>query len=290
MTASSTPIPRRDLLSAASLLRQGESARTELLRLTDEELAVLTAETDGGPTVWAPWSEEHADHLESALPSVRRILLARNNLVPEGYAAPLEDREVEGDPARLVPEPRLAGILLLRRSAEQVTVVERSVSIEETFHRSRRYYYHQSPGIALEEYVNPEGVHSFAVLPVPAIGPLLAELIDPHGVAHTDGEESLLPLAADGSFPVGEHLLDDTRVFTRATASGPGGRLLATVNLHATSDSFHMSEPVLDDDGQPEALRTAELSSQGLLETLMLLVSSDDDFAASAHPGSDGKG
>lgn len=288
MTESSAPTARRDLLSATSLLRQGESARTELLHLTDEELAILTAETGGGPTVWTPWAEENAGHVESALPSVRRILLTRNNLVPEGYAAPLEDREVEGDPARLVPEPRLAGILLLRRSAEQVTVVERSVSIGGTFHRSRRYYYHQSPGIALEEYVNPEGVHAFAVLPVPSIGPLLAGLVDPHGVAHADGEEALLPLAADGSFPVGEHLLDDTRVFTRATASGPGGRLLGTVNLHATSDSFHKSEPVLDDDGQPEALRTAELSSQGLVETLMLLVSGEDDSAAGPVPGSDG--
>ncbi|GAA1491087.1 hypothetical protein [Brachybacterium sacelli] len=284
MTATSTPIPRRDLLSAASLLREGESTRTELLHLTDEELAVLTAETGGGPTVWTPWAEEHADRVDSALPSVRRILIARNNLVPEGYAAPLEDREVEGDPARLVPEPRLAGILLLRRSAVQVTAIERSVSIEGTFHRSRRYYYHQSIGIALEEYVNPEGVHAFAVLPVASIGPLLAGLVDPHGVAHQDGEEERLALAADGSFPVGEHILEDTRVFTRATSSGPGGRLLATVNLHATGDSFHMSEPVLDDDGQPETLRTAQLSSQGLVETLMLLVSGEDDSTTNPDP------
>jgi hypothetical protein len=272
MNAAEPTIARRDLLSAGSVLSEGRTERSELIMLTDEELTVLGEVTSPGPGVWMPWIESDPQRAEAGMESVRRILSARRTLVPEGFAAPLEDREVEGDPARLVPEPRVAGILLLRRSAHQVTEVDAMTTIAGETVRAKQYYYHQTGGIALEEAIDGGGNHAFAVLPLATLPEQLAEQADPYQVAGADGEVRELPFDADATLD--EEVIADTRFLLRITTSSIGGEIRRSVNIHATSDAVHITETVMSEGGEPQSLRVREVSTPSLQDVLREIVAS----------------
>lgn len=273
-TTPETPAEQtgRMLGCAASVLRDGRSTRTELSTLLDEELAVLLDECglENGPA-WMPWAEQNVDGLEASRPTVKRLLLRQQRLVPEGMAAALEEREAEGPESALVADPTTTGILVLRRSAASVTTGVRTFALEDGLRELRFYFYHQSTGVSLEEVVTAEGSHRFAVLPTSSVGERLREIVDPHEVASDDEELRELP----GDTPPeewGEEITAGTRHLTRVATTTQGAPIAREAQFHATGDAVHVVEAATEE----SVIRLAAVSPDTLREMLDHLVTGPD--------------
>jgi len=260
----------RTLRCAASILRDGAAGRTPLIDLLDEELDALIEETGAvRAPVWAPWSDDHDELLRVARPVVRRSLLHRRLLVPEALAAELEDREPEIDPQHLVSAPAVAGILLLRRSAQSVSTGVRTFMVEGGTRELRWVHFHQSGGTSLEELVTAEGEHSFSVLPTSSVGERLAELVDPRSVAAEDGAVRCLP-ADSPPEDWGGSIAEGTTHLSRLVATTPDAAEARAVTVSVTGEGVHLVEGATED-GQ-EILRIAEVSADSLSRILSGLV------------------
>lgn len=289
-TDRSAATPRRSVRCAVSVMRDGTSARTELGSFLDEELSVLEDETGiGGAPAWMPWAERHPEEADAAAETVRRLLLHRRHLVPEGAAAELEDREPEGPEADLVADPTTTGTLLLRRSAAAVTTGLRTFAVEDGLREMRCYFYHQENAVSLEEIVTAEGAHRFAILPTSQVAERLQQIVDPQEVADQDGEMREIPSSTPPE-DWGESIAEDTRYLTRLLTTAAAAPVLHGASFHATHDGVHVVEP--DDltdftaelaPGAPgpdadaqSLLRIARLSPRSLREVLDQLVRSED--------------
>lgn len=269
---------RRSVDAAASVLRDGSEERVELISLLDEELAVLLRETgvDAAP-VWMPWADENTDGLDAAVPTVRRILMRRRQLVPELLAAELENREPELADDQLVADPTTAGILLLRRSAVAVTTAIRTVALSDGPRELRCWFYHQSNGITLEEKVTAEGLHDFAVQPTALMAERLALLIDPDAVASEDSETREVTA---GTPPEhwGPGIADGTRRLTQIVTTTPEAAMARSASFHATDDAVHVAVPDLSADGPLESspLRVVQVSPESLREVLAAMIDPEE--------------
>lgn len=269
---------RRSVDVAASVLRDGSEERVELISLLDEELAVLLRETgvDAAP-VWMPWADENTDGLDAAVPTVRRILMRRRQLVPELLAAELENREPELADDQLVADPTTAGILLLRRSAVAVTTAIRTVALSDGPRELRCWFYHQSNGITLEEKVTAEGLHDFAVQPTALMAERLALLIDPDAVASEDSETREVTA---GTPPEhwGPGIADGTRRLTQIVTTTPEAAMARSASFHATDDAVHVAVPDLSADGPLESspLRVVQVSPESLREVLAAMIDPEE--------------
>lgn len=280
MTTSHTSTPetaasptRRSLRCAASVLQDGRSTRTELSTLLDEELVVLLDECgmENGPA-WLPWAAEHGEGLDASRPTVRRLLLRQQRLVPEGMAAGLEEREAEIPESELVADPTTAGILVLRRSAVAVTTGVRTFALEDGLRELRCYFYHQSVGVSLEEVVTAEGSHRFAVLPTGSVAERLREIVDPQEVASEDGDLRELP-AGTPPQEWGEEITAGTRHLTRIATTTTEAPLARDAQFHATADAVHVVEAAADE----SVIRIAAVSPDTLREMLAHLVTGPVD-------------
>ena len=269
---------RRSVDAAASVLRDGSEERVELISLLDEELAVLLRETgvDAAP-VWMPWAAENTDGLDAAVPTVRRILMRRRQLVPELLAAELEERDLELADDQLVADPTTAGVLVLRRSAVAVTTAIRTVALAEGPRELRCWFYHQSNGVTLEERVTAEGLHDFAVQPTAAMAERLAQLVDPDGVASEDSEAREVT-AGTPPEEWGPGIADRPRHLTQAVMTTPQAAMARSASFHATDDAVHVAAPDLSVEGPLESvpLQVAQVSPDSLRDVLAALIEFDE--------------
>lgn len=195
---------RRDLGEALS-----EGGSQPLLRLTDEELAVLDPAAAERSIVPAPHLEGmSAQEREWVLATALRSLVSRelvevgnigelDALVrqPPGESDALQDNGVDGDAVevdmRVTPELDLA--LVLRRTADRVLAVEQNTAAGTAF----AYVYVHTTDLLLIERVTSGGLHLFTLAAsVRDAADVIRTLIDPFGVADRDGRSLKLDAGA----------------------------------------------------------------------------------------------
>ena len=196
--------------AVAAILEQGARGRSELAAFTDEELQSLDGELE--PVAAQPWLSEQSDEQKDFA-----IAVALRGLIARGLVVRL-DADQGPDPERLmlsVPEEILA-LLRTRRQAEAIVLGERRTAVG-THHR----YLYRHGNVAVEESINPGGLHSFAVAPLAELANDLAQWCDPESVACRDGVEQHVSLT---SIAAGEDMpgpIEEARVVSVLIAVGP---------------------------------------------------------------------
>ncbi|MFE5124849.1 hypothetical protein [Streptomyces sp. NPDC056669] len=161
-----------------------------LLRLTDEEIAVLTSAAEGDRSIVA---SPHLDGMsaqerEWVLATALRSLVSRD-LIEIANTAELdtalnglnESAQIEID-MRLSLDLDLA--LKLRKTAERILTLEQTTSAGTAY----AYVYVHGADLLLVEEVTGGGMHTFTlVVSVPEAAEMARRLLDPNGVAHVDG-------------------------------------------------------------------------------------------------------
>ncbi|GAA3358720.1 hypothetical protein GCM10017744_034480 [Streptomyces antimycoticus] len=194
-------------LSLGQALAEGGSRL--LLRLTDEELAVLTSAAEGDRSIAASPHLEgmSAQEREWVLATALRSLVSRD-LIEIANTAELdtalkglnESAQVEID-MRLSPD--LDTALTLRKTAERILTLEQTTSAGTSY----VYFYVHGSHLLLVEEVTGGGMHTFTlVVSVPEAAEMARRLVDPNGVADVDGPTMELdPRALEAEF-VGQPL------------------------------------------------------------------------------------
>ncbi|NEW75413.1 hypothetical protein [Streptomyces rhizosphaericus] len=161
-----------------------------LLRLTDEELAVLTSAAEGDRSIAASPHLEgmSAQEREWVLATALRSLVSRD-LIEIANTAALdtalkglnESAQVEID-MRLSPDLDLA--LTLRKTAERILTLEQTTSSGTAY----AYVYVHGADLLLVEEVTGGGMHTFTlVVSASEAAEMARRLVDPNGVADVDG-------------------------------------------------------------------------------------------------------
>ncbi|WP_257232255.1 hypothetical protein [Streptomyces sp. Rer75] len=250
-----------------------EGSRT-LLRLTDEELAVLSPATEGGSTIVA------APHLEGmsaqerdwVLATALRSLVSRD-LVEIANTAELDaalrqesqSADVEMD-MRFSPDLELA--LTLRRTAERVLAVERTTS-EGT---SYAYVFIHGADVLLIEDVTGGGMHAFTlVATVPEAAESIRRLIDPHESAGHDGPTQELDpeaLERDSMAPPMKDVIDNALVVGQLVllADTPGPLLMT----YATAEELWTVN--VDAPHAPSGITARSVGEQTLVDSVSRLL------------------
>ncbi|MEE4588581.1 MULTISPECIES: hypothetical protein [Streptomyces] len=161
-----------------------------LLRLTDEELAVLTSAAEGDHTIAASPHLEgiSAQEREWVLATALRSLVSRDLIeiantaeLDAALKGPNESAQVEID-MRLSPDLDLA--LTLRKTADRILTLEQTTSAGTTY----AYIYVHGADLLLVEEVTGGGMHTFTlVVSVSEAAEMACRLVDPNGAANVDG-------------------------------------------------------------------------------------------------------
>lgn len=162
--------------SAAQVLRRADDpAPAPVLSLTDEQLAGMDGDRDDQLTA-LPWLAEHPEQREFAAG------VGLRSLVASGQVQILTDPQGGGTGRRWQAVPVLDGCLVLRRAANVVTSVERTMNTTDGTQLNRLYYYAHPSGV-LEEEVTASGIHHFTPLHPHQVPERIAALVDPAGVS-----------------------------------------------------------------------------------------------------------
>ena len=229
---------RDDALGAAfvtALLERAEG-RSEVVRLTDEELAVLDG--DGAQVAPSPWlTSVPVEHRETAM------AVAARNLVVRGLALPSVLEDPTGRLSIALPED-VHAVLAARRAASVVVIAQRSTADAGA---ARVLYGQGEPGV-VEEDVTPGGLHTFSASSWATAVEGLARYADPAGWATTAGAGREIPLdaiaAGDVSAaPAGSHYVTVVTVVAIGPDGEPAERRLSA---YAGPDGVSVSEPIAD--------------------------------------------
>lgn len=177
--------------SAALVLnRADDPAPAPVLSLTDEQLAGMDGDRADQLTA-LPWLAEHAEQREFAAG------VGLRSLVASGQVQILTDPAGGSTGRRWQAVPVLDGCLVLRRAANVVTSVERTMNTTGGTQLNRLYYYTHPSGV-LEEEVTASGIHHFTPLRPGQVPQRIAALVDPAGVsaAVSGGGGDLVKIAA----------------------------------------------------------------------------------------------
>lgn len=162
--------------SAALVLnRADDPAPAPVLSLTDEQLAGMDGDRADQLTA-LPWLAEHAEQREFAAG------VGLRSLVASGQVQILTDPAGGSTGRRWQAVPVLDGCLVLRRAANVVTSVERTMNTTGGTQLNRLYYYTHPSGV-LEEEVTASGIHHFTPLQPDQVPDRIRALVDPAGVA-----------------------------------------------------------------------------------------------------------
>lgn len=167
---------RPELLEAVeALLASARSARVEVVRLTDEELVVLTG--DERRVAARPWYDALPEQVRETAQSVAlRGLAAREVVVP---------RPLPGGEVQVSVPVGLQAVLTLQRRAPDVLLVQRRTATTSVHH-----VLHPLPdGSAVEEHVSSGGLHTLSVCPLELAVEAVVEMVDPEGMALLNGPE-----------------------------------------------------------------------------------------------------
>lgn len=174
--------------SAAQVLQQADgSTPAPVLSLTDEQLAGMDGDRADQLTA-LPWLAENTEDIEGDTATGRRAFAAGvglRSLVASGLVRIVADpigTDGDGTGSRWQAAPVLDGCLVLRRAANVVTSVERTMNTPSGPQVNRLYYYTHPSGV-LEEEVTASGIHHFTPLRPEQAPERIAALVDPAGVA-----------------------------------------------------------------------------------------------------------
>jgi hypothetical protein len=209
-----------------------EGGTQPLLRLTDEELAVLDPVPDDETIVAAPHlsalgEEQRTWVMATALRSlVAREVVEITNIeeIDAMLRRPDADRTAKVD-MRIRPEVDL--VLTLRRTAERAVAVRRETADGTAY----AYVHIHTPDLLLLERVTAGGMHLFTLAANTGdVATMLRAFVDPFGVADRDGPEHELDPAALDRDHVGPlaNVIDNARVVGHLVLLGrePGPMLL----------------------------------------------------------------
>ena len=174
--------------SAAQVLQQADgSTPAPVLSLTDEQLAGMDGDRADQLTA-LPWLAENTEDIEGDTATGRRAFAAGvglRSLVASGLVRIVADpagTDGDGTGSRWQAVPVLDGCLVLRRAANMVTSVERTMNTPSGPQVNRLYYYTHPSGV-LEEEVTASGIHHFTPLRPEQAPERISALVDPAGVA-----------------------------------------------------------------------------------------------------------
>lgn len=237
-------VTERDMLGALQILERRSDDPDVLLVLSDEEIMALDGQ-EALRVLGSPYLDQEKVDRETAGSTALRGLIARRLVNPTDQAREDEGDLLigEGDPEdRMIQlELGLAGILTLRRIPEGMLILDRAVEGL----RTRLGIYVYPDGGVLEEFVAADGFHHFTAPTREALPARLAEFVDAHGCAATDGEVEEITVAQVGALEG----LEDTRALTTLTTVDDRGARRATV--FALSDRVRVVD---NGDADPESL------------------------------------
>lgn len=267
--------------SAAEVLRRArDGASAPVLSLTDEQLAGMDGDRADQLTA-LPWLAEHPEQREFAAG------VGLRSLVASGQVRIVTDPAGGGTGSRWEAVPVLDGCLVLRRAANVVTSVERTMNTTDGTRLNRLYYYAHPSGV-LEEEVTASGIHHFTPLQPDQVPDRIRALVDPAGVAaaRSDGGEDLAvpttgAAGADGGRPgaaggaagsAAQDLaqrLTGTLAMSVVTVVRSAGGGVQQLNLAATAEELLLIE------GTDAQLNARVLDADGLRATAAQLVALD---------------
>ncbi|MCW2567227.1 MAG: hypothetical protein JWN54_1324 [Mycobacterium sp.] len=230
--------PALSLALIRSLLQRSGPDRTEVVRLTDEEVALL-AGPDADELAPLPWlSTVPPEHRETAL------AVAARNLVVRGMALASPPQDGTGDVSVAVPED-VHAVLAARRAASTVVIAGRRAAGAPSTH----ILYVQGDDGVVEEHVTSGGLHMFTTGTLEAAIAALVAFVDPDGAAAHDGTAVEIELAdvAMGSVeagPLGEsRYVTVVSVVSLSPGAEPAERRLS---VYALPERVEVSEPRSD--------------------------------------------
>ncbi|GAA4518953.1 hypothetical protein GCM10023160_01930 [Brachybacterium paraconglomeratum] len=254
------PYTASDVTAAAEVLARAAEGEPELLvALTDEQLAAL----DGYARrqfVATPWLDEHPDQRRFAAGVGLRALIAAG--LVGAVAAPGGDQQWTAD-------PKLAGCLVLRRTASLFTTAERTVQSPQGPEVHRLHYYVHEGGV-LEEEVTALGIHRFTPLVSAQVNARLLAFVDPAGVAVGRGEPVQVRASELAASQLAQRLAATRAltVFTLVTTTDGGVR---QTSVYATGDEVLVME-ALDPGAEDPRLEFRSVDSAELHALATVLV------------------
>ncbi|MCL2317246.1 MAG: hypothetical protein FWC46_09220 [Actinomycetia bacterium] len=139
--------------------------------LTDEQILVLD-DPEQPQLVTQPWLPGRVGDPPNAEMLVLAQEVALRGLVARGdVETVVSDSQI----AEVTARPEITGCLVLRRLGNALLRVARATSQDATV----AYFYRQDEGPILEEVVDENGLHAFAVYEPTVWGPRLADFLDP---------------------------------------------------------------------------------------------------------------
>ena len=176
----------------AALVAEGATGPSEVAAFTDEELTALDGARE--PVAARPWWESRP-----AAEQVTAVTVALRGLVARGLVIRLDEHQDGQERLVLSLPDEVAAVLEMRRRAAAIVLAERRTAAGKHF----RYLYLHGDA-ALQESVNPGGLHTFTVLAGQASAADLACWCDPGAAAGRDGaaeEVALSEIAAGRELP-----------------------------------------------------------------------------------------
>lgn len=277
--------------SAAQVLQQADgSTPAPVLSLTDEQLAGMDGDRADQLTAlpWLAENTEDIEDIEGDTATGRRAFAAGvglRSLVASGLVRIVADpagTDGDGTGSRWQAVPVLDGCLVLRRAANVVTSVERTMNTPSGPQVNRLYYYTHPSGV-LEEEVTASGIHHFTPLRPEQAPERIAALVDPAGVAGSAAgrSEDLAVLAgSDGgadplaSTSAAQDLADrlaGTLAMSVVTVVRAGGGGVEQRSLAATATELLLIE------GADAQVRARVLDAEALRELAVGLVALASD-------------
>lgn len=218
---------------------------TNLIDLTDEELSVLDPVPREQRLAIMPYLDDVDDVTrETATLTAFRSLVARGLVVPPTAAEVEAATNSESTTGSIDIEVHelISGLVQMRKGAPTIVCAQRTVAGRPDY----CYWYVVSDDTAIEELVEPKGLHRFHALETRLVRLALYGYLNPERVAGAAGEDHVVEagVAAGGSTPaamleglasahtLGEFLVRTGRQPSEqptmvAVASGPEGLLLA---------------------------------------------------------------
>jgi hypothetical protein len=228
MSTTTMKWSQRDVECAARILGSASAEGTPLPTLTDEEVVALDG-IQHEQIVALPWLSVQDAGKDIMCAIALRGLLAKELAYPVIF-------EGETEPSRLHATEEITGALTLRRSADTVVSIERTVSTGKRW----LYAYVHVEGVLLEE-IDEGGLHGFTVVTRDALTSRLVAFVDPEGSAVRDGDATSY---SDAEFESqAPSVLADTRAASNVVSFSTGSDDLPTVTVYTGPSGVRILTP-----------------------------------------------
>lgn len=261
-----------DVLVAMDVLTQDLHGEvTELVTLTDEELIAL----DGAeheqitPVPWIATNAADTARRELATATAMRSFLARGLVVSSAVTDPRAYREGSMEPLTFEAVPELRATAVLRRTADDVVVMERTTDAGTA---TSYFYVFDLDGDrrALWEAFGDQGIHLFFLVPGEILVDQMIAFADPQGViGDVDGEPVEVPAAELTTSEIGQALAQ-SRAATSVLVARRSSDAPETFTVFARPDRVDLMETSGEGEQTVHRIGTlARASLHSLLDSLL---------------------